>query len=356
MAAKTKHEYVYIEILKKIKNNDLKEGDRLPSEQEMQNLYEVSRHTIRAALTRLENDGIITKEQGVGSFVSSNKQKNETKQIGVITTYLSDYIFPLTIRGIEEELTKAGYSTILASTNNNVSIEEQALKMMIDRNVDGLIIEPTKSSYYNKNIGLYLKIQEMGIPIIMINARYEEIDFPIVAIDDMAAGYKSTLNLIENNHTKIGGIFKEDDRQGKERLKGYIKACQEFGIEYDSENIIMYETENQEEILNTKVFDMIKEKRITGVVCYNDTIALRILEFIWNLGYQVPKDLSIVSHDNSSLSSMTKVKINSINHPKTELGRQAALSIVKMVEDPEYEMKSIIFNPEMDEKTSVLKL
>lgn len=353
---KTKLEFVHHQVLQMISDENMKPGDRLPSELEFQKLYDVSRHTVRSALNRLENAGVIVKEQGSGSFVAKLKPKRDYKEIGVITTYVSDYIFPLTIRGIEQELTKNGYSMILSSTNNDRTIEEKAIKMMIDRNVDGVIVEPTQSSYYNSNIGLYLKLKNMGIPIIMINARYEELECPLIALDDLNAGYEATKNLIENNHVNIGGIFKADDRQGKERHKGFIKACSEFGINYNNENVIFYETATFNDIISTQVAKMVEDKRITGVVCYNDTVAIEVLKLIWSFGYNVPEDLSIVSHDNSTLSSMTEVKINSINHPKTILGRDAAINIIKMVEDPNHEMDSIFYPAKMIIKESVKKL
>ena len=67
------------------------------------------------------------------------------KTIGVITTYISDYIFPSIIRGIERRLNEDNYSLLLASTNNDVAQEKKALEMMLSYGVDGLIVEPTKA-------------------------------------------------------------------------------------------------------------------------------------------------------------------------------------------------------------------
>ena|SRR5690554_1123136 len=352
----TKYEFVKKEIIKLIEEEGLKAGDRLPSELDFQKQFSVSRHTVRSALNRLEYEGVIVKVQGAGSFVAEYKEKKDHKVIGVITTYFSDYIFPTIIRGIEKELTKSGYSMILASTNNDIKIEEQAIQLMMSRNVDGLIVEPTKSSYYNPNIGLYLRLNEIGIPIIMINAKYGELDFPLIALDDFKAGYEATKNLIENNHYNIGGIFKSDDRQGKERLRGYIKACSDYDIEYNSNNVIMYETETYDDVMSHQVDEMIREKRITGLVCYNDSVAIEVLKLTWQYGINVPNDLSLVSHDNSSLSTMTEVKLNSVNHPKARLGKDAASAMIRMVEDSKFEMESILYDGEMTVKGSVKKL
>jgi len=332
MTFRSKHEYIQHEIKKMIKENDMQPGDRLPTEYELLEKYDVSRHTVRTALNHLEYQGYIYKEQGSGSFVSEKVDKKPKKEIGVITTYISDYIFPTIIRGIENELSNHGYSMILASTNNDHVLEKRALEMMQSRGVDGLIIEPTKSAFYNPNIGYYLKIKDLGIPMVMINATYEEIDIPMVSLDDYQAGYDLTEYLIKQGHTEIGTIMKVDDRQGKERLKGYINACFDYGITYEPEHVLVFNTENYNQIMGDPLKKLITSQDITGLVSYNDKVSIDLLECIWEAELMVPENISVVSHDNSVLSSMTKTKLTGVDHPKSNLGRLAAKKIVDYLE------------------------
>lgn len=356
LSFKIKHEYLQHEIKKMIKETGMKPNDKLPSELEFQEQFNVSRHTVRTALSRLEYQGIIYKEQGSGSFVSGSLNRSSNKEIGVITTYISDYIFPTIIRGIEKELTNAGYSMILTSTNNNVETEKKALEMLMKREVDGLIIEPTKSAFFNSNIGSYLQLKELGIPIMMINARYDEILTPTVTLNDYQAGYDVTEYLINNGHTKIGGIFKIDDKQGKERLRGYIQACYDYGVEYNSDHVLVYETESLQIQLDGPGKKMIKNKEVTGFVCYNDKVAIDLLNIIWQHNYSVPDDFSLVSHDDSNLSTMTKVNLTGINHPKSELGKEAANRLIAYLEGTSDSMESKQFDGELIIRDSVKNL
>lgn len=68
--------------------------------------------------------------------------------------------------------------------------------MMLSYGVDGLIIEPTKSNLYNPNIAYYLSFKEQDIPLIMINAFYEEIELPFLCLDDVQSSYLATKELI----------------------------------------------------------------------------------------------------------------------------------------------------------------
>lgn len=355
MDNKPKYQILKDIIIQDIQKGILKQGDKLPSEIELQKDHNVSRHTVRVALEQLENEGVIEKEHGIGSFVKlMNKDRNKT--IGVITTYMSDYIFPEIIRGIERELTEQGYSMLLVNTNNNSITERKALQMMLDNNVEGIIIEPTKSAYYNPNIDMYLNIRKKGIHLISINAKMEDLDLPFIGINDVEAAYVNTSYLIENNHLEIGAIFKSDDKQGKERLKGFVTALSEHGLPYRNENIVMYATEDRDQRLLSEVSDLIDRKEVTGIVCYNDIIALEVLNICTAKGIRIPQDVSIVSFDNSILSMLTSTKITSISHPQTILGSDAAKEIIKMVEDKNYRFNGIVYPVNLDIKESVKEL
>ena len=355
MGNKPKYQHVKDTIIAEINAKRLKIGDKLPSEIELQEMYNVSRHTIRVALEQLEHEGFIEKEHGLGSFVKLEK-KERNKTIGVITTYMSDYIFPEIIRGIESELTKAGYSMLLVNTNNDIQTERKALKMMLENQVEGIIVEPTKSSSYNPNIDVYLNIRKQEMPLISINAKFDEINFPFIGMNDLEASYVNTEFLIENNHEKIGAILKSDYKQGKERLKGFVKAISDYSLSYSNQDVVMFTTETRGQVLMDEVHKLLDRRAITGLVCYNDMIALDVLNLCLAKGIRVPEDLSIVSFDNSILSMLTSVKITSISHPQIGLGIDAARHMMKMIEDKTYEFEDIVYPVNLDIKESVKQL
>lgn len=359
MLSEPKYIIIKKDLLRKIKRQTYVLGSKIPSEAELRQQYDVSRHTIRQAIGELVNEGYLVKKQGSGTFVSdnykNNRFRNNKKTIGVITTYLSDYIFPSIIRGIEGELSKHDYSLLLSSTRNNVENERRFLESMIDQNVAGLIIEPTKSNLMNPNLNYYLKLTERSTPLIMLHASYEELELPVAAINDEAAGEMATNHLIELGHTNIGMITKTDDVQGKNRFKGYLKALYDAKLSFLNDFVLRYDTESKEDIPHL-IHNMLKDgKHPTAFVCYNDEIAVDLIKVIHNLGLRVPEDISVVSHDDSFYSTtLPGVKLTSIEHPKEELGRQAAKIIVNAVESGG-DIQSIIFEPNLIIRNSTIE-
>src|SRR5699024_632969 len=125
-------------------------------------------------------------------YRSKNNTISNSKTIGVITTYISDYIFPSIIRGIEQRLNEDNYSLLLASTNNDVKQEKKALEMMLSNGVKGLIVEPTKSNLYNPRIAYYLFFTVHHITCVMIHASYEDLNVLSLCLYDIQSCYLAT--------------------------------------------------------------------------------------------------------------------------------------------------------------------
>jgi GntR family transcriptional regulator of arabinose operon len=335
-----KYQLVADKIRSDIRSRVYLPDEAIPTERELQGIFKVSRDTIRKAISLLVSDGLLVAEKGSGTYVKEpglndssegDKSNVATKTIGLITTYISDYIFPEIIRGVEKGLKARGYSLLLSSTDNNHSLEKMSLEQMINFGVDGLIVEPTKSNQYNPNLATYVTLREHSIPIIMLNSHYEEIRCPWLRLDDTLASYLMTKDLIENHHKNIMVMTKIDDSQGKYRLKGFIQACEEYDITLDPDSIVTFTSENSTDFYDDVIMH-IQKNQVTGIVGYNDKTARILMGKLMALGYRVPQDISITGIDNSALSSMGALHLTTVDHPKERMGIDAANMIADMIE------------------------
>lgn len=322
----------YFNVMEYIKDDiltgNIKPGEKIPSENVLSNRFCVSRHTVRKALSILENEGLLEAVHGRGTFCKRQGEDVEkSHNIAVITTYISDYIFPRLIQGIDDVLTENGYSIILKNTCNSRKKEEKALQDIMTKKVDGLIIEPSKSEIYCRHMDQYKALDARGIPYIFIQGTYPQMrDKPGILMDDIQGAYLLTKYLIDLGHKNIAGIFKIDDIQGNHRQKGYIRALQEAGLSYNPDKVVLFHTEDRRTKPRTMVRQFIEEKvPIDAIVCYNDQVALEVIQVLDELGIDVPNDISITGYDNSIQGgNHASIKLTTISHPKEQLGKMAA--------------------------------
>ncbi|MBR7927531.1 GntR family transcriptional regulator [Aerococcaceae bacterium zg-ZUI334] len=351
-----KYRRIAEDIQKKIIHQEFEVGTMIPPESKLQEIYQVSRHTIRQAISLLVEKGYLRAEKGIGTFVLEpqlDSAKN-TKTIGVITTYLSDYIFPKIIEGIEETLRAQGYSMLVGATNNDPVQEEICIQSMLKQGVEALLIEPTSSNLFNPNIAYYSKLKEKNIPILFFNAYYDLLDMPYISIDDLSAGEMTTQHLITYGHTNITLLTKSDDIQGKLRMKGFIRAHEKNNLTFTMENIIQFNTHNQKEKIKQFAHQLVTQKnRPSAIVCYNDEVASYLIQQLEKSNLHVPKDISIISHDNSYLAKV--FHLTSIIHPQKDLGIEAAQNIIDSLEKHKA-LHTKLYPPHLKTRESVAKL
>lgn len=334
----------YIELVKwiqeQIETKKLQPGQKMYSENELKDMFGVSRQTVRHAISVLENEGMIRRIQGSGTYINDSRLANLEKRtrIAVVTTYVDSYIFPRTIQGIENVLFEQGYSVQIAFTNNQNSREKTILEDIISRDeVAGIIMETTKSGIPNPNLHLYQEIRKKRIPIIFINSYYPLLKIPHVSINDRMAGRRVTRHLIAMGHKKIGGIFKLDDGQGHLRYAGYVDAMNEAGIEIDDTKILWADTEDVKHLEKSREKIVDRLGGCTAVFCYNDEVAFSLMDILEKEGIRIPDDMSLASVDDSELAVLGDVSLTSVPHPMEHLGEKAAGNLLHMVKDPTFD-------------------
>lgn len=303
----------------------------LPTEQALCAQFQVSRQTVRQALSLLEAEGLIERRQGSGSHIRRQKESvsPSRRSIAVVTTYISDYIFPSILREIEAVCSENNSAPLLFATQNQFSNERRILQTLLEMEpLDGVLIEGTKTGLPNPNIKLCQKLLEKGIPLVFMHGNYALLpDMPFVMDDNEAGGKMLVEYLYHKGHRRIAGIFKYDDLQGRQRFAGYLNGLQEFDLVPEDSNILWYSTDVKERFLTKGVSDSRMDgilSECSAIVCYNDEIASRVVSYLTDRGLSIPGDIAVVSFDNSPYSEMSTPRITSLSHGNDNVGRLAA--------------------------------
>ena len=335
MLQQPKYKYLADIIRQAIADELYAPGDRIETENELAVRHNMSRQTVRQALDVLSAEGLIVRRRGSGTFVQQVKRlEGRCMRVGVITTYITEYIFPSILRGMEAELSACGYAMELSATGNRVDAERRILLEYLKKPVDGLIVEGTKTALPNPNLSIYSEFASRNIPVVFINGYYRDLDGCVyVVMDDERGGADAARFLLSQGHHAVGGVFKSDDMQGHERYAGFMRALTEAGEVVQDDAIVWFSTESRDALTMGKGAEALLESLsgCTGMVCYNDIVASRLLGAMSRMGVAMPEDLALASFDNSDYAGLDKNGIPSLGHAKERLGRIAVQKILRMI-------------------------
>ncbi len=308
----------------------------LPTELAIAQEYQVSRQTVRQALSVLVQDGLIVKRQGSGSRILRQRPADEPRHtsIAVITTYISDYIFPSILREVETVLAEHNCVPSLFATQNQVYLERKILTSLLDSDVEGFLVEGTKSALPNPNLDLYRQIAQRDIPLVFMNGYYPDLQGALSVLDDNVTGGRMLVEYLHGKgHVNIAGIFKSDDLQGLQRYEGYTSALRDLGLPLNDRRVFWYNTDQKEHLLSGGPMDDVVQalQGCTAVVCYNDEIANRLISDLIKRRIRVPEEMAVVSFDNSRYSDFAPIPITSLSHGKMNVGRLAANLLVDLL-------------------------
>ncbi len=210
-------------------------GSKLPTENELAKLYNVSRSTIRQALELLEADGIISKRWGSGNTVISKSDNSKKKTVLVVVPDLKREPICNYIEDISSVLLKNGYQVEFHETLNQFSKERQILSQMLNEVYGGLFIIPTQSAFPSINKDIIQTLLKRQTPIIFINTLMNGIgSAPLIQLDNYSKGYQMARQLINSGHKKIGGVFIYDDLASVSSYSGFVDALRDANLEiYD---------------------------------------------------------------------------------------------------------------------------
>ncbi len=330
----TKYEKIYNEIIDDINQSILRVGDSLPSENELSIRFDTSRVTVRRALTQLEYNGIIMKQQGKESIVVNNTIKSKT--VLLIVPTLFKYIFIDLIKEIEQTLRENNVNLLIACSYHNQKIERDIIRTHI-ASVDGIIIEPTQTEY-TKHINSTAYQTLAKLPTVCINSKLDKYDFPYIILDD----YKSTKELakyvIAKNCQRVLVLAKTDDLQGYSRLSGINDTFDQVA-DFDYQ-VVEFTTYNEQDKMH-EFINIYYDYKPDCIMFYNDEYAYKFL----SNNHLIPEQekIMVTGFDDTEYSNGEPYTFVSPSHPKAVMGRDAANAIIKLMDKQKVESK--IYQP-----------
>lgn len=228
---------------------------------------------------------------------------------GVATTPFAGQI----IHGAQDEAWRHGFVLLVANTDSDRQVEREAIDMMLDHQVRGILY----STWYHREVALPPGLA--AADMVLVNCYAPGSQSRAVVPDEAQGGRTATEQLIQQGHRRIAFINTTWESPARvERLAGYRDALRAAGVEFDPTLVIDAEP-NQEG--GYGAFDQIRRLNASAVFCHNDRVAMGLYDAVRVRGFKIPNDLAIVGFDNQEvISAHLRPPLTTVQLPHYEIG------------------------------------
>jgi len=330
---------IYHALREEIQGGHYPPGAQLPTEAELMQRFGVSRVTVRNALALLQQEGWLVRIPAKGTFVRQRESPNSVpKLIALLALDVQLDFFGKIIRGAEQEAAAHGYKLLVRSTDNDAEKERQCL-LELQSHVAGFVIAPATG---NQNHAHYGQLLVQGVPFVFVDRYLPEFNVDRVTSDNVQGGYLATRHLLELGRRRIGVIAPRKSTSFTERLRGYQKALQEFGVPFDPALVgdsvskrldgweeYLYQGRIQAEAL----LDLPEPP--TALFAMNDCLAAGTLRYLRERGIAVPEEVAVVGYDGMELSDLMSPALSTVEQQSLRMGAEAVRLLVRRIREPE---------------------
>lgn len=275
--------------------------------------------------------------------IASSLRTNRTLTIGVVIPDLTNPLFPPIIRGIEDKLAPAGYTTIIANTDNDPERESITIDRMRERRVDGLILATAR-----RKDGLIEACQRDETPLVLIN-RTVDGDGVACIVNDDALGMKLVVDHLAGlGHENIGYVGGPNNLStGHLRNRGFRQAMRRAGLTPDNARIVLADSFSEEPGRLACEQLIAEGTPLSAIVAANDLLALGCLDALAAAGIRCPKDMSLTGFNDMPFLSRLTPPLTTVRISHYHMGSRAAETILDLVQQTELPVQHLLLEPEL---------
>ena len=275
--------------------------------------------------------------------IASSLRTNRTFTIGIVIPDVTNPLFPPIIRGIEDTLAPAGYTAIIANTDNDPDRERLTVEHMRGRRVDGLILATAR-----QKDGLIETCQRDDIPLVLVN-RIIDGDGVACIVSDEALGMKLVVDhMAALGHSKIAYVGGPNHLStGHLRTKGFRRAMRQAGHTPDPDLMVLAENFREEHGRLACIDLIARHKKFTALIAGNDLLALGCLDAFAEAGLLCPRDVSLSGFNDMPFLSRLTPPLTTVRISHYHMGTRAAETILDLAKQAELLVQHLLLEPQL---------
>jgi DNA-binding LacI/PurR family transcriptional regulator len=285
------------------------------------------------------------------SAIARSLATNATQTIGLVIADITNPFFTAVAHGVESEIAQHGYHIIFCNTDEDPTREEEYLRLLAARQIDGLIIAPT-----GVRSERLIRMARAEVPIVLLDRCMPDFEAPLVAVDNEGGAYQATRCLLEFGHHRIAILMGlEIISTLRARVDGYKRALHEANIPLDEALIIRadprfyhrqpYSPDSSLSLpmnkqMTPSAYDALQKlfelpERPSAIFVANNQMTLGALYALRERGLRCPEDISLVNFDDHDWAPLFSPPLTVVRQPTYRLGQTAAKLLMQLINGQE---------------------
>jgi LacI family transcriptional regulator len=261
------------------------------------------------------------------SALARSLRLQRTLTLGMLVPDIANPFFPPIIRGAEDVALSRGYALVLCNTEDIPDREATYLRVLRERQVDGLLIASSRMSDV-----VITRLRRERFPFVLVNrsARGAQLT---VTVDNRRAAAEAIAHLVSLGHRRIGHIAgPQTTTTGLERAEGARDAIRSHGLDGDADLLVEAAAYSEDEGYRCARRVLAVSDRPTAIFGANDLIAVGALRAARDAGLRVPADLSVVGFNDIRQAELLEPPLTTVHVPQYEMGASAARLLIARLE------------------------
>ncbi len=260
-----------------------------------------------------------------------------SRAIGLLIPDVSNPFFASLARSVEEHARKAGYAVLLADARESVAEEQECVRLLSNRGIDGLIVAPVGGP-----CGHLEALHANGLPMIQVDRIAASLDVTSVSAGNFKGSQNAVRHLVKRGHRTIACLQgKPTNSANAERVSGYRTALSNSGIKFRKEWLAG--GDYSPEIGQTGTARLLGlSPRPTAILALGNLLGLGALVTIRNRKLKIPDDMALVAFDDAPWAPLLSPSLSVVRQPVEELGLRACRELLSALAGPVRSGKKIV--------------
>ncbi len=277
------------------------------------------------------------------NLLAKSFRTDRTNTIGVIMSSGFENVFTMLFQGIEAAAAEIGFSTLLATTADDLEKEREIIEMLASKRVDGLVL--TSALHFSEK--LRLRLEQLGIPYVLTVRSYPDPSVTTICNNNYAGAREMMEYLIASGSRRFLLLPMEQARcSTAERLRGWGESLAAHGLSVPPERVAFVDPDidGGYEAMKKRIR---KRRDWDTVVCGNDTIAIGAMEALLEAGVDIPGQVRISGYDGIPLSPYVRVPLTTVEQPLYQMGRAGMRLLAHKMRDPGQAAQQVVMNSKL---------